>query len=173
MSDYKKTNVVLRWTDSTSTVGVDFRVETATIDDNTVKLEVWASGGSERFQPISPAYFQQPLGAASLRARSLADANPRVLRRPSFCSSRSSAQKCMNVEQAFHDIAAAVVHRLAQKRKAEMCEAGSSSTDSPLAADGQRPAEIGCARSRKSAIFTVDLANGRLDCQTVAGVSSS
>jgi small GTP-binding protein len=63
-----KTNLVRRWIDDkfdsaqNPTIGVDFRVKTLTVDHKVVKLQIWDTGGSERFHSLSPAYYRQALG---------------------------------------------------------------------------------------------------------------
>jgi len=42
-----------------STIGIDFRVKTITLDDGTrVKLQCWDTAGQERFRTITTAYFR-------------------------------------------------------------------------------------------------------------------
>jgi len=41
-----------------STVGVDFRFRTVTIDSKTVKLQIWDTAGQERFRTITSAYYR-------------------------------------------------------------------------------------------------------------------
>ena len=41
-----------------STIGVDFRFRTITIDGKTVKLQIWDTAGQERFRTITSAYYR-------------------------------------------------------------------------------------------------------------------
>lgn len=41
-----------------STIGVDFRFRTITIDDKIVKLQIWDTAGQERFRTITSAYYR-------------------------------------------------------------------------------------------------------------------
>jgi small GTP-binding protein len=41
-----------------STIGVDFRVKNAEIDNRTIKLYIWDTAGQERFRCISKSYFR-------------------------------------------------------------------------------------------------------------------
>lgn len=45
-----------------STIGIDFRVKYLTIDCKTVKLQVWDTGGQERFKTITTAYYRGAMG---------------------------------------------------------------------------------------------------------------
>eukprot|EP00457_Paulinella_chromatophora_P009158 gb/GEZN01009214.1/.p1 GENE.gb/GEZN01009214.1/~~gb/GEZN01009214.1/.p1 ORF type:complete len:210 (-),score=34.87 gb/GEZN01009214.1/:680-1309(-) len=41
-----------------STIGVDFRFRTVTIEKKTVKLQIWDTAGQERFRTITSAYYR-------------------------------------------------------------------------------------------------------------------
>lgn len=41
-----------------STIGVDFRFRTVTINKKTVKLQIWDTAGQERFRTITSAYYR-------------------------------------------------------------------------------------------------------------------
>jgi small GTP-binding protein len=41
-----------------STIGVDFKYTTVTIDGKTVKLQIWDTAGQERFRVITAAYYR-------------------------------------------------------------------------------------------------------------------
>eukprot|EP00455_Lapot_gusevi_P000001 TRINITY_DN0_c0_g1_i1.p1 TRINITY_DN0_c0_g1~~TRINITY_DN0_c0_g1_i1.p1 ORF type:complete len:213 (-),score=68.37 TRINITY_DN0_c0_g1_i1:269-907(-) len=41
-----------------STIGVDFRFRTVSIDKKTVKLQIWDTAGQERFRTITSAYYR-------------------------------------------------------------------------------------------------------------------
>ena len=53
--------------DTQMTIGVDFHVKTLTIDTNEgpirSKLQIWDTGGQERFSSIRPMYYRGSLGA--------------------------------------------------------------------------------------------------------------
>ncbi|MHA2087621.1 MAG: GTP-binding protein, partial [Promethearchaeota archaeon] len=68
-----KTALTLRFSkgffteDYKMTIGVDFHVKTISIDSNEgpirAKLQIWDTGGQERFQSIRPMYYRGSLGA--------------------------------------------------------------------------------------------------------------
>ena len=41
-----------------STIGVDFRINHETIDNKLVKLQIWDTGGQERFRAVSRSYYK-------------------------------------------------------------------------------------------------------------------
>ena len=41
-----------------STIGVDFKINTVTIDDKIVKLQIWDTAGQERFRTITSSYYR-------------------------------------------------------------------------------------------------------------------
>jgi len=59
-----KTSLLLRFADDSfednyiSTVGVDFRFRTVTVDNQLVKLQIWDTAGQERFRTITSAYYR-------------------------------------------------------------------------------------------------------------------
>lgn len=59
-----KTSLLLRFADESyetnyiSTVGVDFRFRTVTVDNQLVKLQIWDTAGQERFRTITAAYYR-------------------------------------------------------------------------------------------------------------------
>jgi len=59
-----KTSLLLRFADDNfddnyvSTVGVDFRFRTVTVDNKLVKLQIWDTAGQERFRTITSAYYR-------------------------------------------------------------------------------------------------------------------
>ena len=67
-SSVGKTSLLLRFADDSfednyiSTVGVDFRFRTVTVDDKLVKLQIWDTAGSERFRTITSAYYRGAAG---------------------------------------------------------------------------------------------------------------
>ncbi|KAG1664361.1 Ras-related protein Rab-18-B [Nymphon striatum] len=63
-----KSSLLLRFTDGTfdseqsATIGVDFKVKSLTLDDNTVKLAIWDTAGQERFRTLTPSYYRGAQG---------------------------------------------------------------------------------------------------------------
>lgn len=59
-----KTCLLERWISNTftfsslSTIGIDFRVKYLLIDNIKIKLQVWDTGGQERFRTITRSYFR-------------------------------------------------------------------------------------------------------------------
>lgn len=58
-----KTSIVTRlckgsFADSTSTIGAAFLSKTITVDDITIKFQIWDTSGSERYRSMAPMYFQ-------------------------------------------------------------------------------------------------------------------
>ena len=59
-----KSCLLLRFADDTfsesyiSTIGVDFRFKTLSIDGKIVKLQIWDTAGQERFKTITSAYYR-------------------------------------------------------------------------------------------------------------------
>lgn len=59
-----KSCLLLRFADDTfsesyiSTIGVDFRFKTLSIDGQVVKLQIWDTAGQERFKTITSAYYR-------------------------------------------------------------------------------------------------------------------
>jgi len=59
-----KTSSLLRFSDNTfadsfiSTIGVDFKIRTIDLDGKTHKLQLWDTGGQERFRTITSAYYR-------------------------------------------------------------------------------------------------------------------
>ena len=59
-----KSSLLLRFADDSfsdtyiSTIGVDFRFRTVTIDGEKVKLQIWDTAGQERFRTITSAYYR-------------------------------------------------------------------------------------------------------------------
>jgi len=44
--------------DYISTIGVDFKIKTLTMDSKTVKLQIWDTAGQERFRNITSSYYR-------------------------------------------------------------------------------------------------------------------
>jgi len=59
-----KSCLLLRFADDSfsesyiSTIGVDFRFRTVTIDQKVIKLQIWDTAGQERFRTITSAYYR-------------------------------------------------------------------------------------------------------------------
>jgi Ras-related protein Rab-1A len=59
-----KSCLLLRFADDTytesyiSTIGVDFKIRTVTIDGKMVKLQIWDTAGQERFRTITASYYR-------------------------------------------------------------------------------------------------------------------
>jgi Ras-related protein Rab-1A len=59
-----KSSLLLRFADDQysdsfiSTIGVDFRFRTVTIENKVVKLQIWDTAGQERFHTITSAYYR-------------------------------------------------------------------------------------------------------------------
>jgi len=59
-----KTSLLLRFADDNfeehyvSTIGVDFRFRTVTVDNQMVKLQIWDTAGQGRFRTITSAYYR-------------------------------------------------------------------------------------------------------------------
>lgn len=46
-----------------ATVGIDFKVRRLSINDKTVKLQIWDTAGQEKFNAITTAYYRQARAA--------------------------------------------------------------------------------------------------------------
>lgn len=63
-----KSCILLRFADDTfsesyiSTIGVDFKIRTLTINDKKVKLQIWDTAGQERFRTLTTAYYRSAHG---------------------------------------------------------------------------------------------------------------
>eukprot|EP00745_Piridium_sociabile_P039646 TRINITY_DN74499_c0_g2_i1.p1 TRINITY_DN74499_c0_g2~~TRINITY_DN74499_c0_g2_i1.p1 ORF type:complete len:144 (+),score=10.86 TRINITY_DN74499_c0_g2_i1:83-514(+) len=59
-----KSCVLLRFADDAftdsyiTTIGVDFRFRTITVDQKIIKLQIWDTAGQERFRTITSAYYR-------------------------------------------------------------------------------------------------------------------
>jgi len=59
-----KSCMLLRFADDTytesyiSTIGVDFKIRTISLDGKTIKLQIWDTAGQERFRTISSTYYR-------------------------------------------------------------------------------------------------------------------
>ncbi len=63
-----KSCILLRFADDTfsesyiSTIGVDFKIRTLTINNKQIKLQIWDSAGQERFRTLTTAYYRSAHG---------------------------------------------------------------------------------------------------------------
>lgn len=63
-----KTCIMLRYVDNTfaksmlSTIGVDFKTKTISVDHRSVKLQIWDTAGHERFRTITNAFYRGAMG---------------------------------------------------------------------------------------------------------------
>ncbi|KAK5638699.1 hypothetical protein RI129_012994 [Pyrocoelia pectoralis] len=59
-----KSSLLLRFADNTfsgsyiTTIGVDFKIRTVTIDGQRIKLQIWDTAGQERFRTITSTYYR-------------------------------------------------------------------------------------------------------------------
>jgi small GTP-binding protein len=64
-----KTCLLLRLVDGSfdaeteSTIGIEYRPYSVTVDGETIKLHIWDTAGQERFRSISRSYFRGAIGA--------------------------------------------------------------------------------------------------------------
>ncbi|EEB13443.1 GTP-binding nuclear protein RAN1, putative [Pediculus humanus corporis] len=64
MNSVGKSSLLVRFADNTfsgnyiTTIGVDFKIKTVTIDDKRVKLQIWDTAGQERFRTITSTYYR-------------------------------------------------------------------------------------------------------------------
>lgn len=60
-----KSSLLVRFADNTfsgnyiTTIGVDFKIKTVTIDDKRVKLQIWDTAGQERFRTITSTWVPE------------------------------------------------------------------------------------------------------------------
>ncbi|KAH9258942.1 hypothetical protein BASA81_002562 [Batrachochytrium salamandrivorans] len=63
-----KTCLLLRYANDSfsptfiTTIGIDFKIKTVSIDDSVVKLQIWDTAGQERFRTITVSYFRGAQG---------------------------------------------------------------------------------------------------------------
>ena len=64
-----KTSITIRLTRSTfvesttSTIGASFQSKTLTVDEEQIKLQIWDTGGSERYRAMAPMYYHDAQAA--------------------------------------------------------------------------------------------------------------
>lgn len=67
-SNVGKTSILLRYDENEfkntymSTIGIDFRIKTISIDNKKVKLQIWDTAGQERFRSITTSYYKLAMG---------------------------------------------------------------------------------------------------------------
>ena len=44
-----------------STIGIDFKIKTIELRGNKIKLQIWDTGGQERFHTITTSYYRQDM----------------------------------------------------------------------------------------------------------------
>jgi len=49
-------------TEFTTTLGIDFKIKTVTVDDKKIKLQIWDTAGQERFRSITSSYYKGAMG---------------------------------------------------------------------------------------------------------------
>jgi len=63
-SQVGKSSVILRFSDNSfnesylSTIGVDFKIRTVSVNGRTIKLQLWDTAGQERFRTITSSYYR-------------------------------------------------------------------------------------------------------------------
>ena len=63
-----KTALLLRYADQTfepsfiSTIGIDFRIKTITVEEKRIKLQIWDTAGQEQFHSVATSYFRNAHG---------------------------------------------------------------------------------------------------------------
>lgn len=63
-----KTNILLRYVNEEykmthiTTIGVDFKIKTVTIDGVKIKMQIWDTAGQERFKTITETYYKGAAG---------------------------------------------------------------------------------------------------------------
>lgn len=45
-----------------TTFGIDFKIKTISVEDKKIQLQIWDTGGQERFKTITQAYFKECTG---------------------------------------------------------------------------------------------------------------
>ena len=67
-SECEKTSILLRYANDSfsptciTTIGIDFKIKNIQLDDKRVKLQIWDTGGQERFRTITTSYFRGAQG---------------------------------------------------------------------------------------------------------------
>ena len=53
----EKLKFIIHENNTITTIGIDFRIITLTVEDKIVRLQVWDTAGQERFKTITSSYF--------------------------------------------------------------------------------------------------------------------
>ena len=48
--------------DHTTTIGVDFKTKTIQVEGKTIRIQIWDTGGQERYQAITTSYYRNVVG---------------------------------------------------------------------------------------------------------------
>lgn len=51
-----------------TTIGVDFKIKTVSIDGVRIKMQIWDTAGQERFKTLTEAYYKGAAGVALVYA---------------------------------------------------------------------------------------------------------
>jgi len=63
-----KSSILFRFADDSftqsfiTTIGIDFKIRTITLDGKRIKLQIWDTAGQERFKTITTAYYRGAMG---------------------------------------------------------------------------------------------------------------
>eukprot|EP01103_Thecamoeba_quadrilineata_P008322 TRINITY_DN1808_c0_g1_i1.p1 TRINITY_DN1808_c0_g1~~TRINITY_DN1808_c0_g1_i1.p1 ORF type:complete len:198 (+),score=25.40 TRINITY_DN1808_c0_g1_i1:57-650(+) len=63
-SDVGKSSLLNRFTDDSSsdqyvsTIGIDFKIKSVTVNDKIIKMQIWDTAGQERFRTITSSYYR-------------------------------------------------------------------------------------------------------------------
>ena len=63
-----KSAILMRFADDSftqsfiTTIGIDFKIRTITLDGKRIKLQIWDTAGQERFKTITTAYYRGAMG---------------------------------------------------------------------------------------------------------------
>ena len=99
-----KSSLMLRFSDKSftesfiSTIGVDFKIKTIKLNGLTIKLQIWDTGGQERFRTVTQTYFRGAHGivivydVTDLKSFQLIQ---KWMKEINTCSQRSQVQKLL------------------------------------------------------------------------------
>lgn len=63
-----KTNILLRFCQNhykpthVSTIGVDFKIKTITVDHTRIKMQIWDTAGQEKYRSVTEVFFKGAAG---------------------------------------------------------------------------------------------------------------
>lgn len=69
-----KTNILLRYVNEEykmthiTTIGVDFKIKTVSVDGVKIKMQIWDTAGQERFKTITETYYKGAAGVVLVYA---------------------------------------------------------------------------------------------------------